>query len=156
MASQFEAIGLEPAGENDTYFQDGPLRWVRPDERQTKVTLLRAGKQQVLLYRRDFLTYGDPGRVNTSVEARLVYVGFGITAPGQNYDDYACINASGKIVALFFGAPARFPSTFRARCTSSKLKAANAAAHGAVGVLLLDSPDYEQMYPFDQRGEGIW
>jgi len=34
-----------------------------------------------------------------------VFVGYGITAPEQNYDDYRHVDVKGKIVAMVFGAP---------------------------------------------------
>ena len=43
MASQFEALGLQPAGDNGTYFQAVPLRSSRPDEAKTVLTLTHAG-----------------------------------------------------------------------------------------------------------------
>lgn len=151
MASEFEAMGLEPAGEDGTYFQSVPLRCSRPDEEHTTLTLVRGGKEQALIFRQDFLTLGDPGRADTSADAPVVYVGFGVTAPEQGYDDYAGVEAKGKIVAYLSGAPSRFESTLRAHYSSGKEKAANAAAHGAVGMILLDSPDLEQLYSFKHR-----
>jgi hypothetical protein len=151
MASEFEGMGLEPAGEDGTYFQSVPLRSARPDEEHTTLTLVRGRKEQALIFRQDFLTLGDPGRADTSVEAPVVYVGFGVTAPEQGYDDYAGVEAKGKIVAYLSGAPSRFESTLRAHFSSGEEKAANAAAHGAVGMILLDSPDLEQLYSFKHR-----
>jgi len=44
MASQFESLGLQPAGDNGTYFQAVPLRSSKPDETKTVLTLMHAGK----------------------------------------------------------------------------------------------------------------
>lgn len=151
MASEFEAMGLEPAGDNRTYFQRVPLRWIRPDEQRTELAFVREGKEQALVFRQDFVTYGDPGRTDTSIAAPVVYVGFGVTAPEQSYDDYAGVETNGKIVAYVYGAPASFQSAIRAHYSSSAVKAANAAAHGAVGTILLDSPALENLYPFEVR-----
>ncbi|HEY6369562.1 MAG TPA: M28 family peptidase [Candidatus Sulfotelmatobacter sp.] len=151
MAAEFEALGLEPAGEHGTYFQSVPLRSFRPDEEHTTLTLVRGGKEQALAFRQDFVTIGDPGRADTSVEAPVVFVGFGVTAPDQKYDDYAGIDAKGKIVAYVFGAPPRFEATLRAHYTSGVVKTANAAAHGAVGTIVLYSPALEGLYPFKER-----
>src|ERR1700751_4662414 len=151
MASEFEAMGLEPAGENGTYFQSVPLRAVRPDEAHTTLSIAQGRKEQALTFRQDFLTAGDPNRTDTSVEAPVVYVGFGVTAPEQGYDDYAGVEAKGKVVAYLFGAPARFEPTVRAHYSSGVAKEANAAAHGAVGTIWLDSPALEQLYPFKDQ-----
>ena len=146
MASEFEAMGLEPAGDNGTYFQSVPLRSLRPDKGGSTLSIVQAGREQALIFGQDFVTAGDPGRAGTSVEAPLVYAGFGVTAPEQGYDDYAGVEAKGRVVAYVYGAPARFESAIRAHYSSGVAKAANAAAHGAVGIVLLNSPELESYY----------
>lgn len=86
MAAEFESMGLDPAGENGTYFQNVSLRSFRADEERTTLTLVRGEKVQALAFRQDFVTIGDPGPADTAVEAPVVYVGFGVTAPDQNYE----------------------------------------------------------------------
>jgi hypothetical protein len=150
MATQFETVGLKPAGDNGTYFQNVPLRSLRPDENRTTLSLTRAGNEETLIFREDYILHGDPGRADVSVEAPVVFVGFGVTAPEQTYDDYKGIDAKGKIVAFTFGAP-NFESSLKAHYSSSLLKARNAVLHGAVGVILVDDPMMEQVYPFSRR-----
>jgi hypothetical protein len=41
-----------------------------------------------------------------------------VTAPEQGYDDYAAVDAKGKIVAYSYGAPPRFEATMRAHYSS--------------------------------------
>jgi hypothetical protein len=151
MASEFEAMGLEPAGDNGSYYQSVPLRAIEPDQGRTTLSLSRGGKERVLIFGRDFISLVDPGRTEVSVEAPVVYVGFGVKAPEQSYDDYAGIDAKGKIVAFVPGAPPQFEPTMRAHYSSGAMKAANAAAHGAVGAIVLDSPAIEQIHPFKER-----
>lgn len=150
MATQFEGLGLQPAGDNSTYWQDVPLRSMRVDGAKTTFTLIRNGKEETLEFRKDFLTRGDPGRAESSVEAPVVFVGFGVTAPGQSYDDYKNIDAHGKIAAMVYGAP-NFQSAIKANYSSSEYKAENAVRHGAVGIIVINDPTLEQMYPFSKR-----
>jgi hypothetical protein len=150
MATQFEGLGLQPAGDNGTYFQNVPLRSQRPDESKTTFTLTRAGKEESLAFREDYILRGDPGRAEISVEAPVVFVGFGVTAPEQGYDDYKGIDTKGKIVAITFGAP-NFESSLKAHYSSSAVKAKNAVAHGAVGIIVVDDPMLEEIYSFSKR-----
>lgn len=150
MATQFEAIGLQPAGDNGGYFQGVMYRATRPDEQKTSVTLVRKGKEEKLQFRKDYITRGNPGQKETSVEAPVVFVGDGVTAPEQGYDDYKGIDAKGKIVALVFEAP-NFESSLKAHYSSFEVKAANAVAHGAVGMILLDDPVLEQLYSYKEQ-----
>src|SRR3984893_13565090 len=151
MASELEAMGLEPAGDNGSYFQSVPLRAIDADQERTILSLWRGEKEQVLIFGQDFISLVDPGRTEVPVEEPVVYVGFGASAPEQSYDDYAGIDVKGKIVALVSGAPPQFEPTMRAHYSSGPVKAANAAAHGAVGAIVLDSPAIEQIHPFIER-----
>jgi hypothetical protein len=151
VGTQFEAMGLEPAGNDGTYFQRVPLRSGRPDEEKTSLVLVRSGKEEKLTFRQDYITRADPGRADTSVEAPVVYVGFGVTAPDQGYNDYKGVDVKGKIVAVIFGAPPSFESSMRAHYSSLETKLANAVQHGAVGVLGVDDPMLEQIYSFKNQ-----
>ena len=150
MAAQFEALGLEPAGDSGSYFQSVPYRSLHVDEKQTTVSFFQNGQEQPLVFGKDFISYGDPSRPDTTVEAPIVFVGDGVTAPEQNYDDYRGIDAKGKIVVFFYNAP-NFESSVKAHYTAIEIKEAIAVAHGAVGVIALEDPVNEQVYSFAQE-----
>jgi hypothetical protein len=150
MATQFESLGLQPAGDNGSYFQGVPLRLAKPDETKTTLVLSRSGKDQTLTFRKDYISRGNPVQAESSVEAAVVFVGDGVTAPDQNYDDYQGIDAKGKIVALMAEAP-NFESSLKAHYSSGEVKLRNAVAHGAVGVILLDDPVFEGLYSFKEQ-----
>jgi Zn-dependent M28 family amino/carboxypeptidase len=150
MAAQFEQMGLQPLGDGGTYFQSVPLRSARPDAQKTTLTLTRGGKEERLEFRKDFISVGDPGRAESSVEAQVVFVGDGVTAPEQGYDDYKGVDVKGRIVALLSEAP-NFETSLKAHYSSTEVKAANAAAHGAVGVIVLDDPVFEKLYSFGEQ-----
>ena len=151
MASRFEALGLEPAGDKGTYFQSVPLRASHTEESRTTLRWMTHGKQEALTEKQDFLAVADPERAETSVEAPVVFVGFGITAPELHHDDYRGIEAKGKIVALIYGAPPQFDSSLRAHYSSGITKRANAVAHGAIGYVTLYDPGLERLYTFQHR-----
>jgi Peptidase family M28/PA domain len=153
MASQFEALGLQPAG-SAGYLQNVPLRSSRIDEAKATLTWVRAGVPETLTFRQDYIPSVDPLRSETSVEAPVVFVGFGVTAKDQHYDDYEGIDAKGKIVAYIFGAP-QFESSLRAHNSSGVVKRRNAVAHGAVGVILVDDPGLEKLYSFAKRVKNL-
>ncbi|HYK04495.1 MAG TPA: M28 family metallopeptidase [Thermoanaerobaculia bacterium] len=139
VAAQYELAGLEP-GANGSWYQDVPFVETVPDAAST-VTLTRGGGQPVTLrIFNEFTSYGDPLHGERDVEAEIVFAGYGVTAPDQKYDDYAGIDASGKIVALFSGAPSSFPNAVRAYHSSTPRKFENAARHGAVAIVYLTSP----------------
>ena len=147
MATQFEGLGLQPAGDGGTYFQEVPFRCMRIDGKQTTLSITRGGQTESLAFGKDFVNSPDAMRPQVDLDAPIVFVGWGVTAPEQKYDDYQGVDAHGKIVAYFYGAPI-FESSLKAHYSSLEMKAQNAVAHGAVGMLLLFDPAVEQMYPF--------
>jgi hypothetical protein len=149
MASRFEGMGLQPVGDNHSYFQQVPMRSLKTEEAKSSLTITRNGQEQPLKANVDFTLAADPSRPDVSVEAPVVFVGFGVTAPDQNYDDYKSIDAKGTIVAFVLGAP-NFESSLKAHYSSLEVKAQIAVDHGAVGILALDDPVSEGIYPFDK------
>jgi hypothetical protein len=85
-------------------------------------------------------------RQETEIRAEVVFVGFGIHAPEMNYSDYEGIDVEGKIVARFGGAPDTFPHNERAYYSSGVVKAREAVARGAVGVIGLRSRTDQTRY----------
>ena len=159
MAAQFEALGLAPAGDGGSYFQRVPLRSTSVDGAQSSVSFRYPDREESLTFATEWTAPGDPGRDDVSVEAPVVFVGAGVTAPDQNYDDYRGIDATGKIVAWVYPTPP-FESTVKAHYSSNTVRRANAAAHGAVGWIHLSDPVLEKLYPFamiarDNRNPGF-
>ncbi len=139
VAAQLEAVGLEPAGNDGTYFQPVAFRKADLVPGESSLTLYREGVARRLEHGEHYLLSANLVRERSRVRAPLVFVGFGVTAPELDHDDYAGIDAAGKIAVLLSGAPARFPHNERAYFSSSRLKLENAASHGAVGVLTVQS-----------------
>lgn len=150
VASQFEGMGLSGAGEDGSYYQEVPIRSLKVDETASTAALGKSGQESGLAFREDYIVNGDPGRREIDVEAPVVFVGYGVTAPSQGYDDYKHVDVKGKIVAILFGAP-NFPTALKAHYSASWMKRQNAAAHGAVGLLLFDDPTLENIYPFKKQ-----
>jgi hypothetical protein len=147
MATRFEGMGLQPAGDNNTYFQSVPVRSLRTDVAKSSLAITRNGTPLSLASHVDFIIEPDPVASDVSVDGPVVFAGFGITAPNQNYDDYKSLDVKGKIVAMSQGAP-NFPSSIKAHYSAFEVKAKIAADHGAVGIIAIEDPVSEAMYPF--------
>jgi peptidase M28-like protein len=147
MATRWEGMGLQPAGDNNTYFQSVPVRSLRTDVAKSTLAIARHGTPLSLTSHVDFIIEPDPVAFDVSVDAPVVFAGFGVTAPDQQYDDYKSLDVKDKIVALAQGAP-NFPSSIKAHYSSWEIKGKIAADHGAVGVIAIFDPVSEGMYPF--------
>ena len=140
---QFRGMNLKPLSGN-SYYQDFDV-----------TTSARLGKKNELRYntgaqpRRSRLRFEQdfiPLNLSSAgeISGNVVFAGFGITAPEYNYDDYAGIDAKGKIVLLLRHEPQEFDekSVFEGKVYTAHSqifsKAANAKFHGAKAVLLVN------------------
>lgn len=146
VAKQFEAIGLEPGGEDGGWFQPVPMLANRIDAASAAVVYHEEDGEQVQRWKEDFVMGGDAVRAETEIRAEVVFVGFGIHAADMNYSDYEGIDVEGKIIAYFAGAPDTFPHNERAYYSSGVVKAREAVARGAVGVVALRSRTDQKRY----------
>jgi len=91
IASEFAKAGLKPLV-GDSYLQPVPLIEYSGDRALTSLTLTRAGQTEVF--------HAPDAAANfaheVTVSSRVVFAGYGITAPELNYDDYDGIDARGK------------------------------------------------------------
>ena len=148
--AQFEAMGLKPGGVSGSYFQNVHFRKSELLRDQCSLTIKRNGAEQNLVMDKDFVMVGDPLRTDTNAEAPAAFVGYGVTAPKFSYDDYAGADVRGKIVVALYGAPPSFPSSPGAYYSESIVKLQNAAAHGAIGVLIIWGGRVEERTPFSE------
>lgn len=150
VAAGLKSMGLEPAGEDGTYFQSPRFRVSRLVEGKVSFTPTGGGEEDTLTPLDDYLQRGGQVRTESRVTAPVVFVGFGVTAPEAEYDDYADLDVTGKIVALLWSGPPSFSSDRRAHFSSGTYKAANAARHGAVGVLLFQTAEDAERLPWER------
>ncbi|MBO0361013.1 M28 family peptidase [Hymenobacter sp. BT186] len=134
--SQYQKYGVLPAGENGTYLQTVRLRRAFTEPGATLQIQPVQGPARPLTYGQDFTFYPNPAETSTTVTAPLVFAGFGISAPELGYDDYAGLDATGKIVVVTRQEPRQFPDAVRLYNTDLLTVLQTAARHGAVGVLL--------------------
>jgi len=137
VAAQFYAAGLRPAGDAGSYLQHVPLVSYRAADNGSVVLTAPGKPPQPLIFGEDYAPGVNPAAKETLADAPVVFAGFGLVAPDLKRDDYAGIDARGKIVAVFGGSPPSFPPELRAHFFSLTTKAEIAKAHGAVGVIVL-------------------
>jgi Zn-dependent M28 family amino/carboxypeptidase len=147
IATQFALDGLEPAGDNGSYFQHVPLVAVHTVEDRTKFSFVPAGGQPIdLAYGSEIVSKDQTGQATADLDAPIVFVGYGIHAPEYHWDDYAGVDLKGKIALIIVNEP---PSndekffkgkalTYYGRWT---YKYEEAARRGAVGVLIIHRTD---------------
>jgi hypothetical protein len=148
VATQYRLIGLEPAGEDGSWFQRVPMvRGVRERE-GGRFTLARDGRTQEFAFETEFLPAINFTAGSAEVTAPLVFVGQGVHAPELQHDDFAGVDVQGRIAVLLGNAPARFPVDQRAFHASASEKLRELERRGAVGAIFLGDPENEARRPW--------
>ena len=137
--------GLDPAPGYPTYLQtfEFPVGVeLGPENRLVVQHGSRLGT--VFQPGRDFLPLA--GSLADRVVQPVVFAGYGISAPSIGWDDYAGIDVEGKIVLVLRLSPeGDKPASRFGRYISDRYKAANARAHGARAILLVNGPATEEI-----------
>ena len=104
LKAQFQRIGLKP-GNGDSYFQTVPMMETTADE-ATTMTIDVKGKPHALKFGTDMVIGTRTGQPEVKIDAsELVFVGYGVDAPEQQWNDYAGIDVKGKTVVMFVNDP---------------------------------------------------
>jgi Zn-dependent M28 family amino/carboxypeptidase len=156
VAAQFRQLGLAPGGKSGTYQQSVPLLEATSVLPGSSARLVREGDAVNFEYSVDYLPSADFSAPTSTLTAPLAFAGFGVTAPELGYDDFANVDTQGRIVVVFGGAPAKFPANQRAYYSWNGTKYPNLIAHGAVGVILIDTPDDLERTPWERRVNASW
>ena len=151
IATQFQLLGLQPAGIDSSYFQ--PVKFLstiyHPGE--SSISLERDGVETQLIFGEDFLVLDKSTEENSYQEGELVYVNYGIDEPTLSINDYEGLDVKGKIAAYKPGAPKGLPAAEQSIIGSTYSKMEYAKRHGAVGVMEIwteesdDSNGFERM-----------
>jgi hypothetical protein len=141
VARHFEQYELKPAMKNGSWFQSVPFIESTLTPSATQMILHSGDSQQVLNYHEEFFSFPSAISPQDTVKAPLVFVGYGISSEELYHDDYNNIDVTGSIVVFITGRPSEFPSEAGAHVSDFREKIKQAALHGAVGVIAIDSPN---------------
>lgn len=141
LAAEFQKAGLEAR------LQEFPLVAYRADPKSHQLLLTRGGATRALP------EFAGGFYCDVDLKAPVVFAGYGITAPEYTYDDYAGLDAAGKIVLLFDHEPREddpasvFNGAGHTLHAGRAAKLRNAQRHGAVAVLIATEPSHRASAP---------
>jgi Zn-dependent M28 family amino/carboxypeptidase len=146
IATQFKDYGLKPAGENGTYFQDVPMVGIKTQPETTFSLVPASGKSLSLKMADDFVTANETQTPSVDIDAPIVFVGYGITAPEYKWDDYKGYDLKGKVALLFVNEPiSQDPRFFKGKALTYygrwTYKFEETARRGAVATLIIHRTD---------------
>jgi TonB family protein len=146
IAAQFKSYGLKPASDTGTYFQSVPMVSMKTLA-ATEFTLVPASGQPITLKNLDdFVTSNESQVESADVDAPVVFVGYGITAPEYQWDDYKGYDLKGKVALLFVNEPiSNDPKFFKGKALTYygrwTYKFEETARRGAVATLIIHRSD---------------
>jgi len=149
IAARFKEAGLQPAGDNGTFFQQFEMTTGLSVEAGNSVTL-QAGRTSVAFgIGRDYEIVSTSRDETPEAEPLpVVFAGYGITAQSLRYDDYAGIDATGKAVLIFTHEPqendprSAFEGQTNTMHSTTMRKVEVARSNGAKAILLVDDPNH--------------
>lgn len=146
VASQFDAMGLKPAGDGGGWYQRVTFQKTAPGATPAKVTITGPRGAQSWAQGTEVLVGPSARERSLDVSAPLLFVGYGISDAATGIDDYKGLDATGKIVVALSGFPKGMPSEVGAHLGSSKALAAQ--AHGAVGLVTINTLEGAKARPW--------
>ena len=144
VVDELKKAGVQPGGERGTWTQDVPL--VRAQVEGAVSASLRIGSETQTLTNGDDVVLQSLSPVDrvALVDAPLVFVGYGITAPERGWDDYKGADLKGKVAVVLVNDPdfeTDAPGAFDGRAVTYygrwTYKYEELARQGAAGVLIV-------------------
>lgn len=165
IAAQMEELGLKGAGQKGSFFQPVSLVGVKADPK-TSLTISSNGKRESYKFAEEFVAFTGAQTENVSIDADLVFVGYGIDAPEQKWNDYkgSADDYKGKVLVMMVNDPpatSSEPNLFGGRALTYygrwTYKFEEAARRGAAGVILIHT-DESAGYPWSvvRTSNGSW
>jgi Zn-dependent M28 family amino/carboxypeptidase len=160
IATQLALYGLKPGAADGGYFQDVPLMSVKTLP-ETSFKLVPAnGKALTLKDLDDFITNNEAQTETADIDAPIVFVGYGITAPEYKWDDYKDVDLKGKVALLFVNEPiSDDPKFFNGKALTYygrwTYKFEETARRGAIATLVIHRTDlasYGWQVPRNSQG----
>ncbi len=165
IAAQMEALGLKGAGADGSFFQPVSLVGVKADP-NTKLTVSGRNGKESFKFADDYVAFTGAQTGEVEVDTDMVFVGYGINAPEQRWNDYkgGPEDYRGKILVMLVNDPPATndePDLFGGKTLTYygrwTYKYEEAARRGAAGVILLHT-DQSAGYPWSvvRTSNGSW
>lgn len=138
VADRFAALGLRPAGDAGTYFQTTRFEERRILPEGTQAALVAGGAEAALRLPDDMVMRITGAPPPESVDAPLVFIGYGMHLPEAGHDDFAGVDLAGKVAVVIGGGPAALSGALKSHARAERGRLL--ARRGAVGLITLGTP----------------
>lgn len=152
IAAQYERLGLQPIGDDGGWLQRFDIVGMNATV-TTPITVAAPGKPPLVVepFVESILGPGLQQEAMGVRDADVVFVGYGISAPEQRWDDFKGVDVRGKVLLVMNNDPEDDPTLFAGQTRLYygrwDYKYAEAARHGAAGVIIIHT-DHSASYPW--------
>jgi Zn-dependent M28 family amino/carboxypeptidase len=141
IATQMEALGLQPGASDGTWYQPFDIVGVTSHSPET-LTARKGGQSVDLKYHQDFIAVSGVDQPQARLaDTEIVFVGYGIVAPEYGWDDYKGVDLKGKVLLMMNNDPEDDPSLFAGKTRLYygrwDYKYDQAAKTGAAGAIII-------------------
>ena len=149
--SQLKKNGVKPFFENGSFLQPFNVN-VSKTEENSNFSFTNNGKETKYKFINDFF-FGRGTKVKKLDSSyKLVFVGYGITAPEFDYDNYKDLDVKGKFVIILNSEPVSDKEDFfngkkPSKYAGARAKFENAKKHGAAGAFVLADKGLLSFWP---------
>ena len=139
VVDQFSKAGLQPAGTNGFY---QPVKFISRQivEKDSPAALVVSGKTQPLTLGEDAFFSTRAELSAEEVNAPLVFVGYGLKIPENNYDDLSGLDLHGKIVVYLAGSPSDIPTALSSHYQTIGERWKSLRQGGVIGTINIPNP----------------
>ena len=147
IATQFALAGLKPAGDNGSYLQQIKFFGMTVKRETSSMAIVPNGGAPIAIkFGSDYVVNNPRHEAVAEIDAPIVFVGYGVTAPEFGWDDYANVDVKGKVVLVIVGdPPSDDPKFFGGKALTYygrwTYKYEQAARKGAIGALIIHRTD---------------
>ena len=151
LAAELERVGCSPGGPDGSWEQPVPILGIQSTV-TTPLTASGEGGEAAFSAPIDYTAVaGSPAASATWDAAELVFVGYGIDAPEQRWDDFGDVDVAGKVLLVMNNDPSSDPERFAGKTRLYygrwSYKFEEAARRGAVGCIVIHTTP-SAGYPF--------
>jgi Zn-dependent M28 family amino/carboxypeptidase len=159
LETQLQMLGLKPA-QGGSFRQPVSLLGLRTQLNRSVISFLGGGACATPKFGPDIVFGSGVAQAEQTFDAPVVFLGFGIDAPEERWDDYKGVDLRGKVALMLVNEPAptaaepqRFDGANLSLYGRWSTKFELAAKHGAAGVLLIHTtPSASYGWPVVRNG----
>jgi Zn-dependent M28 family amino/carboxypeptidase len=148
VATEFDSYGLKPGGADGTWFQQVPFQKTTRGADKGSITITGPGGTRRFNHADNVLVGISTREPKVDLSAPLVFVGFGIEDERLGINDYQGLDVKDRIVVALRGNPKGLPTEEGAHVSAQKGKVAQ--KHGALGVIVIGTQQFEKVFPWNK------